>query len=162
MKSYKYRAEKIEYRIEQLATYSDDQEQLSRLFGTTAFTRARDTIASWMKEAGLQTSVDNIGNVRGKLVSKKHDAKTFVIGSHFDTIVNAGKYDGTLGLLAGLDLMERRRSERGDRRTSGCSSRQCDRASAGNRGWGRCGAHRSTPARRRGSRGRRCGANVLN
>jgi allantoate deiminase len=106
MKSYKHRAEKIEDRIEQLASYSDEEEGLTRLFGTKAFTQARDTIKLWMEEAGLQTSIDNIGNVRGKLVCKKTDPKIFVIGSHYDTVVNAGKYDGVMGLLAGLDIIE--------------------------------------------------------
>ena len=75
MKSYKHRAEKIEDRIEQLALYSDEEDGLTRLFGTKAFTQARDTIKLWMEEAGLQTSIDNIGNVRGRLVCKKTDPK---------------------------------------------------------------------------------------
>lgn len=59
-----------------------------------------------MREAGLETRVDNIGNIRGKLKSKNPDAKTFVIGSHFDTAIRGGKYDGVLGILAGIDLMQ--------------------------------------------------------
>ena len=55
----------------------------------------------------LQTYIDNIGNVRGKLLSGKKDAKTFVIASHFDTVINAGKYDGPLGIIAGLNIIEK-------------------------------------------------------
>ncbi len=106
MKNYKLRAEKIEGRIQELAQYSDEQDCLSRIFGTKAFLECQNKIELWMKEAGLQTYIDNIGNVRGKLLSKENDAKTFVIASHFDTVTNAGKYDGTLGILAGLDVME--------------------------------------------------------
>ncbi|MBD0295398.1 MAG: M20 family metallo-hydrolase, partial [Flavisolibacter sp.] len=51
--------------------------------------------------------VDNIGNVRGKLASKHPAAKTFVIASHIDTVVNAGKFDGPLGVLIGLDVVEK-------------------------------------------------------
>ncbi len=106
MKNYKLRAEKIETRIQELAQYSDEQDCLSRIFGTKAFLECQNKIESWMKEAGLQTYIDNIGNVRGKLLSEEKDAKTFVIASHFDTVINAGKYDGSLGILAGLDVME--------------------------------------------------------
>ncbi len=106
MKHYKLRAEKIETRIQELAQYSDDANCLSRIFGTKAFIECQNKIESWMNEAGLQTYVDNIGNVRGRLFSEQKDAKTFVIASHFDTVINAGKYDGPLGILAGLDIME--------------------------------------------------------
>ena len=106
MKNYKLRAEKIETRIQELAQYSDEQDCLSRIFGTKAFLECQNKIESWMKEAGLQTYIDNIGNVRGKLLSEEKDAKTFVIASHFDTVINGGKYDGSLGILAGLDVME--------------------------------------------------------
>jgi len=107
MKSYKLRAEKIETRIQELARYSDEENCISRIFGTKAFMECRDKIESWMKEAGLQTYIDNIGNVRGKLFSENKNAKTFVIASHFDTVINAGKYDGTLGILAALDILEK-------------------------------------------------------
>lgn len=107
MKSYKIRAEKIESRIQELAKYSDEPNCISRIFGTKAFMECRDVIQAWMKEAGLQTYVDNIGNVRGKLLSENTGAKTFIIGSHYDTVIDAGKYDGLLGVLAGLDAIEK-------------------------------------------------------
>ncbi|MDQ6903427.1 MAG: M20 family metallo-hydrolase [Bacteroidota bacterium] len=107
MKSYISRAEKINEQIQELAKYSDEKDCLSRIFGTAAFMRCRDTIELWMKEAGLHTSIDNMGNVRGKLSSENTDAKTFVIGSHYDTVIDAGKYDGPLGVLAGLDIMKK-------------------------------------------------------
>lgn len=59
-----------------------------------------------MQEAGLQTRTDNIGNIRGRLLSEKANARTFVIASHIDTIINAGKFDGPMGVLMGLDLVE--------------------------------------------------------
>jgi allantoate deiminase len=107
MTPYKVRAEKVEAQIQELATYSDEPDYLSRIFGTKAFMRCSDTIVLWMKNAGLQTYIDNLGNVRGKLHSEKKDAKTFVIASHFDTVINAGKYDGLLGIIAGLNIIEK-------------------------------------------------------
>ncbi len=106
MKKYKERAEKVESRIQELGKFSDEPDCLSRVFGTKAFMDCRDKIESWMKEAGLETYVDNVGNIRGKLLSANEDAKTFVIASHYDTVIDAGKYDGALGILAGLDLLE--------------------------------------------------------
>jgi allantoate deiminase len=63
-------------------------------------------VFKWMKEAGLETWIDQVGNVRGRLNSNEPGAKTFVIASHIDTVINAGKFDGPLGVLMGLDLLE--------------------------------------------------------
>lgn len=59
-----------------------------------------------MQQAGLDTRIDNIGNVRGRKWSSNPNAPVFVIASHYDTVVNAGKYDGSLGILMGMDCIE--------------------------------------------------------
>lgn len=100
------RAEKILQRINELAFISEDTGCITRTYGTKAFIEGRNKAEQWMKEAGLQTRIDNIGNVRGRVLSKNKNAKTFVIASHIDTIINAGKFDGPLGILMGLDLIE--------------------------------------------------------
>jgi allantoate deiminase len=100
------RAEKVLQRINELASVSEEAGFIVRTYGTKAFIEGRNKVEKWMKEAGLHTWVDNIGNVRGRLFSENPGAKTFVIASHIDTIVNAGKFDGPLGVLAGLDLLE--------------------------------------------------------
>src|SRR5476651_788486 len=106
MGNYLQRAEKIFSRINQLAAISEDETGVTRTFGTKAFLEGSAKVAAWMKEAGLQTRIDQIGNVRGKLLSKVPGAKTFVIASHIDTVVNAGRFDGPLGVIMGLDLLE--------------------------------------------------------
>ena len=106
MSEYLQRAEKILQRINELASISEAQDQITRTYGTRAFIEGRNKVEQWMKEAGLQTWVDNIGNIRGRLLSQNAHAKTFVIASHIDTIVNAGKFDGPMGVLMGLDLIE--------------------------------------------------------
>jgi allantoate deiminase len=106
MSDYLQRADKIFSRINQLAAISEDEGVVTRTFGTRAFLEGSAKVAQWMKDAGLQTRIDQIGNVRGKLLSKKAGAKTFVIASHIDTVVNAGKFDGPLGVIMGLDLLE--------------------------------------------------------
>lgn len=105
-KIYSERAAKIQQRIDELVSFSDDAHYLNRIFGSQSFIECSHRIASWMKDAGLETRVDNIGNIRGKLSSSNPSAKTFVIASHFDTTINAGKYNGVLGIIMGIDLIE--------------------------------------------------------
>ncbi|MFC0774294.1 M20 family metallo-hydrolase [Terrimonas alba] len=105
--NYLQRAKKILLRIDELAAISEDEGFIARTYGTPAFLEARNKVEQWMKEAGLSTRVDNIGNIRGKLLSNDPNAKTFVIASHIDTVINAGKFDGPLGVIAGLDILER-------------------------------------------------------
>jgi allantoate deiminase len=106
MTEYIQRAEKIMARLNELASISEDAAGITRTFGTKAFIEGSKKVQSWMQETGLETRVDNIGNVRGRLLSNKPQAKTFVIASHIDTVINAGKFDGPLGVLMGLDLVE--------------------------------------------------------
>ena len=106
MKSYSERAAKIQQRIEELVLFSDNAHYLNRTFGSQSFIKCGNKIESWMREAGLETHVDNIGNIRGKLHSSNPSAKTFVIASHFDTTYHAGKYNGVLGIIMGIDLVE--------------------------------------------------------
>ncbi len=100
------RANKVLQRLNELAAFSEDIHCLTRTYGSNAFIEARNKVETWMKEAGLQTRIDNIGNLRGKLGSQYKKAKTFVIASHIDTVINAGRYDGPLGVLTGIDLLE--------------------------------------------------------
>lgn len=102
-----YRTDEIIARIEELSTISDSKECLSRYFGTNAHNKASRLLIKWMNEAGLQVTYDNIGNVRGVLHSTNKNAKYLVIGSHYDTVFNAGKYDGPLGLIMGIEIAKK-------------------------------------------------------
>ncbi|SFB92931.1 allantoate amidohydrolase [Spirosoma endophyticum] len=106
MTDYQKRAKNVLTKINELAAISDDPTCVNRTFGTTAFQQGSRLIQTWMQGIGLQTRVDAIGNVRGRFVSPIAGAKTFVIASHMDTVVNAGKFDGPMGVLMGLDLIE--------------------------------------------------------
>lgn len=106
MNEYLQRAEKVLVRINELAAITEEQGCITRTFGTPAFMEGLSLVKKWMEAAGLQTRVDSVGNIRGKLLSENKIAKTFVIGSHIDTVVNAGKFDGPLGVLMGIDLLE--------------------------------------------------------
>jgi allantoate deiminase len=103
---YTARAERIMQRILQLAAISEDANGVTRTFGTPAFLSGRTLVRSWLDAAGLATRVDSIGNLRARLVSANPAAKTFVLASHIDTVVNAGKFDGPLGVFMALDVLE--------------------------------------------------------
>lgn len=90
-------------RIKTLAAISDDAHCITRTIGSPAFKEAAAQVQEWMQEAGLETRIDNIGNVRGRL--KGAGRKTMVIASHIDTVINAGAFDGPLGVLMGIDIV---------------------------------------------------------
>ena len=65
----------------------------------------RDLVVTWMKDLGLTVRVDGIGNVTGVLAGQTDDAPV-MCGSHIDTVRRGGRYDGNLGVLAGLEVIE--------------------------------------------------------
>lgn len=93
----------VQKRIDILASYTDSNKNLSRQVGTPAFIEAGKRIKEYMINAGLDTRVDAALNVRGIWRSANANAKTLVIGSHFDTIENSGKFNGTLGILVAIE-----------------------------------------------------------
>lgn len=99
------RATLIQKRIETLAECTDNKRNLSRKFGTPAFMEASRKIKEYMLSAGLQTHIDKALNIRGIFPSQNKTAKTFVIGSHFDTTENSGRYNGSLGVLIAIEAV---------------------------------------------------------
>jgi allantoate deiminase len=106
MHKERQRAEKIVARIHELASISEDATGITRRYGTAAFLEGARKVLQWMQEAGLSARMDAVGNVRGRWETKVPGARTLVIASHIDTVRNAGRWDGPLGVLTGLDLME--------------------------------------------------------
>jgi hydantoinase/carbamoylase family amidase len=96
-------------RCDQLAAFSEEPERLTRRFGTPALRQAGETVARWMEAAGMTVRRDAIGNVIGRLGDA--DRRTLLIGSHLDTVRDAGRYDGPLGVLAAITCLERLRDE---------------------------------------------------
>jgi len=76
---------------------------VTRLALDDADMRAREWLLDKMEEAGLKTRVDAAGNVIGRLEGRDPEGKTLIIGSHLDTVPQGGKYDGALGIVAGLE-----------------------------------------------------------
>ncbi len=63
-------------------------------------------LCKWMTAAGMSAHIDVVGNVVGRYASARADAGALIVGSHYDTVRNAGKYDGRLGILAGIVVVE--------------------------------------------------------
>jgi len=94
-------------RCDALAQISDEElPRITRTFLSPAAKRAQEVVSGWMREAGLRVVVDAAGNLIGRREAGVSGGKTFAIGSHLDTVPNAGKYDGILGVLAGIALAD--------------------------------------------------------
>lgn len=68
--------------------------------------RARKLVQTWMQEAGMTVSIDAAGNIIGRYPGIFNDAPPLMTGSHIDTVPNAGHYDGTYGVLAGIEVVQ--------------------------------------------------------
>jgi allantoate deiminase len=97
---------KIMQRCDALGKISDDNGRLTRVFGSTAIRRANEVVAKWMREAGMETRIDTVGNLIGRYESPHAKAKTLLLGSHLDTVRNAGKYDGPFGVILAIACVE--------------------------------------------------------
>ncbi len=102
-------------RCDQLALCSDVTGEVTRLFCSPAMREAHEKVAGWMKNAGLRTNVDPLGNLIGRYersspqnqsVALASNPPRICIGSHLDSVRNAGRYDGVLGVLIGIAVVE--------------------------------------------------------
>jgi allantoate deiminase len=94
-------------RSEVLGACSEDPERLTRPFASAAMRRAHEHVAVWMREAGIAVRTDNIGNLRGRYESAPGGEATLLLGSHLDSVRDAGKYDGPLGMMIALAAVAR-------------------------------------------------------
>jgi len=78
----------------------------ARLALTDADRDGRDLVVSWMRDLGLDVGVDAVGNVFATLPGSREDAAAVMTGSHIDTVRTGGRFDGVLGVLAGLEVIE--------------------------------------------------------
>jgi len=100
--------ERLSRRIQQLAEIGAlEGGGVSRLALTDEEGRGRDLVVSWMRELGLTVTVDRIGNVIAVRPAKDGSTERPVLmGSHIDTVATGGPYDGNLGVLGGLEVLE--------------------------------------------------------
>ena len=99
-------AARVAQRCDLLALRSDRGDCLTRLFCSPAMKLAHQDLSQWMTDAGLTPHLDALGNLIGKPETEDPQRPVLLIGSHLDTVVNAGKFDGMLGVLLGLGVVE--------------------------------------------------------
>lgn len=92
-------------RCDLLARISEEEGRITRYFGSEAMRRANETVADWMREAGMSVREDAVNNLIGRYEGEGD--KTLVLGSHLDTVRDAGRYDGILGVLMAIMLIQR-------------------------------------------------------
>lgn len=88
------------------ATGRDEAGRLCRVAATDADRQGRDLLCDWLGAAGLRIAIDRIGNIHGVWEPAGVAGDPVIIGSHIDTVIDAGIYDGCYGVLAGLAVIE--------------------------------------------------------
>ncbi|RAZ90363.1 Zn-dependent hydrolase [Mesorhizobium hawassense] len=101
-------ADRLLRRIEELGSLGRDaQGRLVRVAASDMDRLGRDRLVGWLEEAGLDVAVDRIGNIFGIWKTGANASQApIMLGSHIDTVIDAGIYDGCYGVLAGLEAIE--------------------------------------------------------
>ena len=96
---------RITERCDALARLSEDSNGLTRIFLSKEQRAANELTLGWMREAGMSARLDAIGNAVGRYEGRAAGAPCLMLGSHLDTVRNAGRYDGMLGVVAAIDCV---------------------------------------------------------
>ncbi len=99
-------AESVMRRIDALGQVTDEPGKLTRCFCSDAMRRANALVAGWMREAGMVVRQDSLGNLIGRYPSDPPESKSLLLGSHLDTVRDAGKFDGPLGVLTAIAAVQ--------------------------------------------------------
>jgi allantoate deiminase len=102
----KIRAEEIVARCKRLASFSEDPGSTRRTFLSAPMRECHEEITKWLRAAGAEVAVDAAGNLRGFYAGAQSGAPKLLVGSHLDTVPNAGAYDGVLGVVIAVALLE--------------------------------------------------------
>ncbi|RZI39006.1 M20/M25/M40 family metallo-hydrolase, partial [Herbaspirillum sp. HC18] len=92
-------------RLDALASCSETDGALTRRFLTPAHRTAMIKVEAWMRDAGMTVRIDPMANVIGRLEGARAGASALLLGSHIDTVADAGKYDGNLGVVAAIEAV---------------------------------------------------------
>jgi allantoate deiminase len=101
------RAAGVMARCDELAACSEQDGRITRRVATPALEAAMERVAGWMREAGMSVRRDALGTRIGRYEGARPDAPALLLGSHLDSVPDAGRYDGPLGVLAGIACVER-------------------------------------------------------
>ena len=98
--------QEIVHRINALGAISETSGHLTRIFLSPEHRAAADLLLAWMSEAGMRAHLDAIGNVCGRYEGEVSGLPCLMLGSHYDTVRDAGKWDGPLGLVTAISCVE--------------------------------------------------------
>jgi allantoate deiminase len=107
--SWNTHASRIQDRIDSLAAITEERGMITRTFLSEATLHANQVVAGWMREAGLTTSEDRVANLLGQSPAGS-SGSVFLLGSHLDSVRNAGRFDGSLGVVLAIEAVEILRS----------------------------------------------------
>src|SRR6201996_5971247 len=97
--------DEIVARINRLAAISETPDNITRIFLTPEHRAAADLIMAWMAEAGMNAHLDAIGNVCGRYEGERAGLPCLMLGSHYDTVRDAGRWDGPLGVITAISCV---------------------------------------------------------
>jgi allantoate deiminase len=100
------RAEEVIARCRTLASFSEDSGSTRRTFLSAPMRKCHNEITRWMKALGAETRIDAAGNLRSFYAGTESGAPRLLLGSHLDTVPNAGAYDGVLGVVLAVALLQ--------------------------------------------------------
>ena len=92
-------------RCDTLAELSETPSQLTRVYLSAQHIQANRVVGEWMAAAGMTTWQDSVGNNCGRYEGLDPDAPALLLGSHLDSVRNAGRYDGPLGVLTAIEVV---------------------------------------------------------
>ncbi|MFW5386833.1 MULTISPECIES: allantoate amidohydrolase [unclassified Yersinia (in: enterobacteria)] len=92
-------------RCDVLAAISESADALTRVYLSPEHLRANQQVGEWMQAVGMRVWQDAVGNICGRYEGLQPDAPALLLGSHLDTVRNAGRYDGMLGVLSALEVV---------------------------------------------------------
>jgi allantoate deiminase len=92
-------------RLDELARFSAERDALTRLYLSPEHKQAALQVQAWMQQAGMDAHIDAVGNVAGRYEGISPGLPALLLGSHIDTVRNAGKYDGCFGVVAAIQAV---------------------------------------------------------
>jgi len=107
-------ARRVMARCDELARVSADPDRIERVYLSPEHARVNRLAAQWMREVGMITWQDAAGNQCGRLPAASPDARSLLLGSHLDTVIDAGRYDGIVGVLMAIETVKLLRRETDD------------------------------------------------
>lgn len=100
-------AARVMARADELAAISETADALTRVYLSPQHLQANQQVGLWMAQAGMIVWQDSVGNICGRYEGEREGAPAILLGSHLDTVRNAGRYDGMLGVLTAIEVVHR-------------------------------------------------------